>query len=85
MKQERIAADFALQQMNQRLVKANEELQEVVLLVKNPKTAKSVRTKREAVELGLKTLIRIEKQSEFRKYRGKLLWEGDLEIMRSDS
>ena len=44
-----------------------------------------VRTKREAVELGLRTLIRLEKQATLRKYRGKLLWEGDLEEMRSDS
>jgi len=44
-----------------------------------------VRTKREAVELGLKTLIRLERQATLRKYRGKLLWEGDLEEMRSDS
>ena len=44
-----------------------------------------VRTKREAVELGLKTLVRLRKQSALRNYRGKLLWEGDLEEMRSDS
>ncbi len=44
-----------------------------------------VKSKREAVELGLKTLIRLQKQSKLRKYRGKLLWEGDLEEMRSDS
>jgi Arc/MetJ family transcription regulator len=43
------------------------------------------RSKREAVELGLKALIRIKKQSELRKFRGKLPWEGDLENMRSDS
>ena len=44
-----------------------------------------VKSKREAVELGLKTLIRLQKQSKLRKYRGKLLWEGDLEEMRTDS
>lgn len=43
-----------------------------------------VKTKREAVELGLKTLIRLKKQSRIRKFRGKLLWEGDLDQMRSD-
>ena len=42
-------------------------------------------TKREAVELGLKTLIRLKNQSKLRKFRGKLLWEGDLEEMRFDS
>lgn len=44
-----------------------------------------VKSKREAVELGLKTLIRLQKQSKLRKYRGKLLWEGDLEEMRTDT
>jgi len=43
-----------------------------------------VKTKREAVELGLKTLIRLKKQSRLRKFRGKLLWEGDLDKMRKD-
>jgi Arc/MetJ family transcription regulator len=42
------------------------------------------KSKREAVELGLKTLIRLKKQAVIRKYRGKLAWEGDLEAMRTD-
>ena len=42
------------------------------------------KSKREAVELGLKTLIRLKKQSRLRKFRGKLLWEGDLDEMRRD-
>jgi Arc/MetJ family transcription regulator len=41
-------------------------------------------TKKEAVEEGLKTLIRLKKQSGIRALRGKLKWEGDLEDMRSD-
>ena len=44
-----------------------------------------VKTKREAVELGLRALIRLKKQSKLRKYRGKLRWEGDLEQLRSDA
>ena len=43
-----------------------------------------LRTKREAVELGLRTLVRLRKQQEIRKYRGKLSWEGDLDAMRID-
>lgn len=43
------------------------------------------RTKREAVELGLQTLIRLGQQAEIRKSRGKLDWSGDLEAMRADS
>lgn len=39
-------------------------------------------TKKEAVELGLKMLVRLNKQQEIRKLRGKLNWEGDLDEMR---
>ena len=42
------------------------------------------KTKREAVELGLRTLIQLGKQIEARKMRGKLAWEGDLDAMRID-
>lgn len=44
-----------------------------------------LKTKREAVELGLRTLLRLRQQEEIRRYRGKLDWEGDLERMRSDA
>lgn len=44
-----------------------------------------LRTKREAVELGLKTLIKLKQQEQIKQFRGKLLWEGDLEKMRSDN
>ena len=43
-----------------------------------------LRTKREAVELGLKALLRLKKQESIRNYRGKLNWEGDLDDMRTD-
>lgn len=42
------------------------------------------KTKREAVELGLRTLVRLRQQEELRKLRGKLDWQGDLEAMRTD-
>ena len=41
-------------------------------------------TKRETVELGLQTLIRLGRQQELRRLRGKLVWEGDLDSMRTD-
>lgn len=44
-----------------------------------------IKTKREVVELGLKTLIRLKNQEKIRAYRGKLAWEGDLDSMRSNS
>ena len=43
-----------------------------------------LKTKREAVELGLLTLIRLQKQLEIRRFKGKLHWQGDLNAMRSD-
>ena len=44
-----------------------------------------LRTKREAVELGLKTLIRLKQQERIRQFRGSLSWQGDLEEMRFDN
>ena len=44
-----------------------------------------LRTKREAVELGLRTLIKLKKQEQIRQFRGKLPWQGDLDEMRTDS
>lgn len=43
-----------------------------------------VKTKKEAVELGLLTLIRIKKQEKIRQFRGKLSWDGNLDEMRMD-
>jgi len=42
-------------------------------------------TKREAVELGLKTLIKLKQQEQIRQFRGKLPWLGDLDELRSDN
>lgn len=47
--------------------------------------ATGLKTKKDAVELGLKTLIRLKKQENIRALRGKLSWTGDLEEMRSAS
>lgn len=41
-------------------------------------------TKREGVELGLRTLVALKKQERLRGYRGKLAWHGDLDAMRTD-
>ena len=43
------------------------------------------KTKKEAVELGLKTLIRLKKQEGIKRFRGKLEWSGDLDDMRHAS
>jgi Arc/MetJ family transcription regulator len=42
------------------------------------------KTKREAVEEGLRTLVRLRRQEEIRKFRAKLAWKGDLDEMRID-
>ena len=43
-----------------------------------------LRTKREAVDMGLKTLLKLKKQGDIRYFRGKLNWVGDLDDMRTD-
>jgi Arc/MetJ family transcription regulator len=54
-------------------------------LMRDALRATGVKTKREAVELGLRTLLRLKRQAQIRRLRGKLDWRGDLEAMRSDS
>jgi Arc/MetJ family transcription regulator len=46
--------------------------------------ATGLKTKREAVELGLRTLLRMSRQIEIRNLRGKVDWKGDLDAMRTD-
>jgi len=53
-------------------------------LMKDTLRATGLKTKREAVELGLRTLLRLRQQAKIRRFRGKLAWEGDLEAMRTD-
>lgn len=43
-----------------------------------------LRTKKEVVEEGLKTLIMIKSQTKLKSLRGKLKWDGDIEKMRID-
>jgi len=43
-----------------------------------------IKTKREAVEEGLKLLLRMSAQQEILKLRGKIHWQGDLDEMRRD-
>ena len=46
--------------------------------------ATGLKSKREAVELGLRTLLNLRRQEAIRQFRGKLAWEGDVDAMRSD-
>ena len=47
--------------------------------------ATGLKSKREAVELGLRTLLRLQEQAQIKQLRGKLIWEGDLDAMRRDT
>jgi Arc/MetJ family transcription regulator len=53
-------------------------------LMRETLRATGLKTKREAVEEGLRTLLRLTRQSEIRRLRGKLHWKGDLDAMRTD-
>ena len=53
-------------------------------LMQDTLQATGLSTKREVVELGLRTLLRLRQQEEIRQFRGKLDWQGDLDAMRTD-
>lgn len=52
-------------------------------LMEDALQATGLKTKREVVELALKTLIKLKKQESIKAYKGKLKWEGDLDDMRT--
>ncbi len=47
--------------------------------------ATGLKTKKDAVELGLKTLVRLKKQEGIKLFRGQLKWTGDLDDMRTSA
>lgn len=53
-------------------------------LMRDVLRASGLKTKRAAVEEGLRTLLRLKRQAEIRRFRGKLAWKGDLDEMRTD-
>ena len=53
-------------------------------LMRDVLKATGAKTKREAVELGLKTLVQLRAQEKARELKGKITWEGDLAAMRKD-
>jgi len=53
-------------------------------LMREALRASGASTKKEAVERGLRMLVRLNKEAEIRKFRGKLRWEGNLDGMRTD-
>lgn len=53
------------------------------MLMADALKATGLKTKKEAVELGLKALIKLKKQGSIRALRGKLKWDGDLNQIRT--
>jgi Arc/MetJ family transcription regulator len=52
-------------------------------LLSDAMKATGASTKREVVELGLASLVKLKKQERVKKLRGTLRWEGDLASMRT--
>jgi Arc/MetJ family transcription regulator len=46
--------------------------------------ASGLKTKKAAIEEGLKLLIQVKNQTKIRDFRGKLKWTGNLDEMRLD-
>lgn len=53
-------------------------------LMNRVKTVTGIKTKKETIETALKLLLRIKNQAKIKNFKGKMMWEGDLEKMRTD-
>ena len=53
-------------------------------LMRDALKATGAKTKREAVEMGLRKLLQLRKQQQIKSLRGRIHWQGDLERMRVD-
>lgn len=53
-------------------------------LMRDAMQASGARTKREAVEIGLRTLVKLEQQKRIKAFRGRMAWDGDLNSLRQD-
>jgi Arc/MetJ family transcription regulator len=54
-------------------------------LIAEALAATGLQTREGVIELGLKTLIQLEKQKKIKEFKGQLPWQGDLEKMRIES
>lgn len=54
-------------------------------LMRDAMKASGLKTKREAVEFGLQTLVRLKRQQQIKTLRGKVQWQGNLERLRTDA
>jgi len=53
-------------------------------LMKSALELSGLKTKKDAIEAGLKLLVQLKSLSKISEYRGKLKWVGDLDRMRTD-
>ncbi len=53
-------------------------------LMKSALKTSELKTKKAAIEAGLKLLVRFNRQTRIRDLRGKLKWIGNLDEMRTD-
>ena len=53
-------------------------------LMRDALKATGAKTKREAVEMGLRKLLQLRKQQQIKSLRGRIHWQGDLQRMRVD-
>jgi Arc/MetJ family transcription regulator len=51
-------------------------------LIERAQKLTGIKTKREVVQEALRTLVLLREQSEIRNFRGKLLWDGNLDDQR---
>lgn len=67
--------------MPSKLMRTNIEIDDK--LMNDVLKATGLKRKKDVVELGLKTLIRLKKQERIKEFRGRLKWTGDLDDMRT--
>ena len=53
-------------------------------LMKSALKLSGLRTKKDAIEAGLRLLVQFSQQAKAKDFRGKLKWIGDLDKMRTD-
>ena len=53
-------------------------------LMESALKASGMKTKKDAIEEGLKLLVRMKNQERIKDFRGKLKWTGNLDEMRLD-
>jgi Arc/MetJ family transcription regulator len=53
-------------------------------LMESALKSSGLKTKKDAIEAGLRLLVRFRQQAKIKNYRGKLRWSGNLDEMRLD-